>query len=133
MQFYLTTELFLIMVAIFFPIVIFIFYFYTGRNLKSPEFRIASGFLGAVGLFVVLIMLLYNVFNGDLIVTFIMMPPGLAASIGTIYYMIRVVRSSRATIEKIVKESSDVSVNISNIATELVANASEVNASAEEI
>jgi len=47
--------------------------------------------------------------------------------------MIKTMKTSRANLEKIVKQSGETSISLSNIATELVANASEVNASAEEI
>lgn len=50
-----------------------------------------------------------------------------------IYYLIKVLRSKDAVINKMIKTSSDASINISNMATELAASASEVNASAEEI
>jgi len=49
------------------------------------------------------------------------------------YYIVRIVERQQSALKGQISTSSDASVNISNISSELAANSSEVNASAEEI
>ena len=51
----------------------------------------------------------------------------------TIYYILNILQKQEIKISNLIQESSDASINVSNIATELAASASEVNASSEEI
>ncbi|MFX1419659.1 MAG: methyl-accepting chemotaxis protein, partial [Promethearchaeota archaeon] len=50
-----------------------------------------------------------------------------------LYYAIKIVRRQENTIKEILDSSTEASVNVANIATELAASSNEVNASAEEI
>ena len=50
-----------------------------------------------------------------------------------IYYLLRLFQKQELKISNLLKDSSEVSIHVSNIATELAASASEVNAASEEI
>ena len=133
MQFVLTTEWLISLIVLFISMLIIAFFFYTGKNFRSTEFKVSAGYFASLTGLLILIVVIINVLNSDLILTLICIPPGLAFCILMIYYIVKVVKSSKENLEKVIKHSGEVSLNISNIATELAANASEVNASAEEV
>ncbi|NHI91014.1 MAG: hypothetical protein EAX96_00840 [Candidatus Lokiarchaeota archaeon] len=133
MQILIPTEWLLTAIVVSILALILIFYFYNGRKFKSTEFKVFVGYISAIGGLLILFTLLLSVFKGDLIFTLISMPLGFAYAIIIIRYIIKEIRSSKLKLENVVKQGSEVSINVSNIATELAANASEVNASAEEI
>lgn len=50
-----------------------------------------------------------------------------------IYYLLKIIQRQESKISSLLKDSSEASVNVSNMATELAASATEVNAASEEI
>ena len=133
MQLVIPTEWFIIYVIIVIPIFVGVYFFYLGKDYRKPEFKITAGVLAACGLLVVVAAVIIGIVNGDVIITIIVFPPAFIFIVLVINYMIKTVKASRASLQTIVDKSGETSINLSNIATELVANASEVNASAEEI
>ncbi|NHI94586.1 MAG: hypothetical protein EAX96_18995 [Candidatus Lokiarchaeota archaeon] len=133
MQIIVPTELLIIIATILVITFIAIFFFYTGRNFRNTEFKMTAGFLGSLGTLLILTIIIITYLNSDLVMLLCILPPGFIFILYMIIYMIKTVKNSRESLQIIVNQSGKTSINISNIATELVANASEVNASAEEI
>ncbi len=107
---------------------------------KATAFRIVIW--NAIGYTVILLMsvLVLEGFKSDLIPTLLIYPPALIM-LGVIFNLtVKTITTQEKTIKdqstkllKVLETSSDASVNVSNIATELAASASEVNAAVEEI
>ncbi len=133
MQLSIPTEWFILYIIIIIPIIIAIYFFYTGKDVGKSEFKVTAGFFIAISILIIISVSIVGFFNGDIIVTIIIFPPAFIFVIYIINYMIKTVKKSRENLEKIVNKSRETSINLSNIASELVSNASEVNASAEEI
>ena len=78
-------------------------------------------------------MVTFSVFDGQLIILFFAYPAAAVIVALTYFYTVRMVYKKESKLQNILTKSSDASVNIANMATELAASASEVTASAEEI
>ena len=125
------TSMILLVVSI--PIAIVIVFFLAKKDVKSIEFR-TGALITAVGDVMLIIGLLVNgPFVGNVVMTMLLNPIGVLTSLVVTYYTIKIIRTNYSKLDNIIKSSSQVSVNIANMATELAASASEVNASAEEI
>ncbi|NHI92887.1 MAG: hypothetical protein EAX96_10330 [Candidatus Lokiarchaeota archaeon] len=109
------------------------FYFYTGRNLKSLEYKIILLVTATLGVVLLLVITGLVTFKGDVIFMMIFLPVAIVAILVQHYFLVKIIKNNRLKLNTILKTSSDASVNVSNMATELAASASEVNASAEEI
>ena len=133
MQTTLPTEMIFILLYAVLGAIIIGFYFYTGRNHKILEFKLVV--IGSLSLAIVLTLVIIGLvtFQGDILFTMIFLPIAILAVIIQDYFLVVIVRENRIKLDKIIKTSSDVSLNVSNMASELAANASEVNASSEEI
>jgi methyl-accepting chemotaxis protein len=125
-------------IAIIFVAFLVIFWYVLGKpDWRNLEFRIIIAYFFSIAL---MVGLAPDMFAGDIVTVSIMVPLGLGF-IGFIAYKItKILRENRIKSEaqnrmysNLIKGSSEVSVNVSNNATELAASASEVNASAEEI
>lgn len=79
------------------------------------------------------ILLHSGTFNNSWISTLTLMPLGVILVIYIIFYIIKLVKNSQEDLERVISSSSEVSVNVSNMATELAASANQVSASSEEI
>ncbi len=86
-----------------------------------------------VGLMAMLGLLQAGTFNNSWISAFILYPIGISVAILLTLYMNRIIRANFQKLEEVIKASSENSINVSNIAMELAASASEVNAASEEI
>ncbi|NHI91653.1 MAG: hypothetical protein EAX96_04055 [Candidatus Lokiarchaeota archaeon] len=103
------------------------------KDVKSVKFKIII-FTPLGYLFMILDVLIVVVtFNFHILGMIIGYGSGLVVVIGNTYYVVKLVEDRQSVLEGQLKGSSEASVNISNISSELAANASEVNASAEEI
>jgi len=74
----------------------------------------------------------YRIFD-DSIPRMIMILSAFSYVVFAIYYLLRLFQKQNLKISALLKDSSDASINVSNLATELAASASEVNAASEEI
>lgn len=83
--------------------------------------------------FAIVMIIVVGFFNNDFVITFCIFPPIICYFIYVLFYAIKIVRRQENTIKEILDSSSQASVNVSNIATELAAGSNEVNASADEI
>ena len=86
-----------------------------------------------VGLMAILGMLQASTFKNSWISAFILYPIGISVAIILTLYMNKIIRTYTQQLEEVIKASSENSINVSNIAMELAASASEVNAASEEI
>ncbi|MHA1146269.1 MAG: hypothetical protein ACTSRW_16150 [Candidatus Helarchaeota archaeon] len=85
LQLYLDPSFTYILVAIFIPLLILVFYFVLGRDYKSEEFKIAAGMLAAIAILVVLVIFDVGTMHNDLFVTIITIPPGVGFIIVAIW------------------------------------------------
>jgi len=115
-----------------------IFWFILDKpNFQNLEFKVIMAYFFSISF---MVGLAPDIFAGDLITIIIMVPVGLIL-IGFIAYNItKIIKDSRIKTEgqtqmlsNLIKASSEISINVSNNATELAASANEVNASSEEI
>jgi len=88
--------------------------------------------LSGVLLVIVAILQLWT-FGNSVISALTLYPIGLTIIVLINLYTLRVIRRFQDNLQKVITKSSDVSINVANIATELAASASEVNAASEEI
>ena len=122
-----------IMIAILSPVELVIFYFILGKNFKNIEYKVAIGQIIVTAVLGIGYTFSLGTMKGDPIVGIISAPFILIPPFVVLYLLVKMVRTKRLDLQNLVTFSKDLSINISNMATELNASASEVNASAEEI
>jgi len=131
----------IIFMAILIIIVIPTFFKYRYKlSLKSVEFKVVLFFIAGVGILMICALFLFNVFNLDVLLTFIMLPPAIISVMYALTYIFKQIRSQetalkaqKGRLEKIINNAENVALSVANMATELSASASEVNASSEQI
>ncbi|NHI92171.1 MAG: hypothetical protein EAX96_06675 [Candidatus Lokiarchaeota archaeon] len=133
MQLGLPVEVSFIIMSVIVPSLALLFFFYLKRDYKSVEFRVAMLILAAVFTVLIFSMLTTLVFADNLILTILLTPCGIVAMLVCIFYVIKIIKKRNEKLDKIIGSSRQISVNVSNMATELAASANEVNASSEEI
>ncbi|MBN1802045.1 MAG: hypothetical protein JW891_11090 [Candidatus Lokiarchaeota archaeon] len=115
-------------------------YFILNKQFKSVEFRVAI-ILSVLPIIIAeLAFLQIGVFQNSILSAFILYCLGIIISLFDIYYATKIIRNQRqeldarsARLKDVMNKATDNSVNVSNIATELAASSSEVNAASEEI
>jgi len=100
---------------------------------QSLAFRVLFRAILCVVSFVVLIFILFGFLNNSIIAVLIVMPPAFIYAVYMFWYLVKIIQGQEKRIREMLQSSSEASINVANIATELAASASEVNASAEEI
>ncbi|MFX1238014.1 MAG: methyl-accepting chemotaxis protein [Promethearchaeota archaeon] len=107
---------------------------------KAVAFRVVIW--NAIGYPIIIFMtiLVLEGFHSDLVPTLIIYPPGVIFmsvvfnfTVKTIITQERTIKQQSTKLLKVLETGADASVNVSNIATELAASASEINAAVEEI
>jgi len=110
------------------------YWFMTGRKIKSLEFRVVVLGLASTAFMVVLSQ---NIDPNNPIIFIIMIAIGVPFMLFSGWYNIRTIKSKtnqlKNLVDNVIRASSDMTINVANVATELAASASEVNASSEEI
>ncbi|MHA1145633.1 MAG: methyl-accepting chemotaxis protein [Candidatus Helarchaeota archaeon] len=119
--------------AIIIPVELTIFYFVLGKDYKSIEFKVTVGFVTSSVIFIICMAFSMGTMQGHPIGSLITAPILAVGPFVIMYVLVKAVRRERLRLEKVLENSTEVSINVSNMATELAASASEVNASAEEI
>jgi methyl-accepting chemotaxis protein len=119
---------------IFFSIISILYWFLAGRKVKSLGFRVAMLGLISTACMIILVQtidpsnMLYYIFANGIGVSFMIFSG---------WYSIKTITKKnnqlKNLVDNVIKDSSAMSVNVANVATELAASASEVNATAEEI
>ena len=129
---------------IFLPIVgvlmVLIYYFYLKKDYKSIEFKV--GFLTIwIILFIAFIACIQaGTLNNNWIGFFTLYPAGIIAAFVSVIYSSKIIRVQKVNIQEqankmklVLDNSSETSMYVANMSTELAASASEVNAASEEI
>ncbi len=104
-----------------------------GLNRESLAFRVISIMTIAIIVLMIFVIFALDPFDSDLITILCMIPPAVALVFYSFYYIIKVILRQENTIKTLLKSSSQTSVSVANIATEMAASISEVNAASEEI
>ncbi|NHI92229.1 MAG: methyl-accepting chemotaxis protein [Candidatus Lokiarchaeota archaeon] len=133
MQFYIPIGFQFLLLFIFTPVIILGFAFYLRRELGSIAFRVALLANIIICIMTAITMFTIGVGNSEFLITMLLTPIGGVLTALFTYYMVRIIRSNKTRLDKMLRSSGEVSINVANMATELSASASEVNASAEEI
>ncbi len=123
----------LIVLILSIPLSIFIIFFLSKKNVKSVEFKAGTLIMLVVSVVTLIVWSINGPFENQLVMTLLLNPIGIMTALLVTYYLIKIIRTNYLKLDSIIQSSSQVSINISNMATELAASASEVNASAEEI
>ena len=100
---------------------------------NSLAFKISLHIMISCVSFVIVAVILIGYVNNDFLVILCVIPPIICYVIYVLYYSIRVIQRQENTIKEVLDSSSQASINVANMATELAASSNEVNASAEEI
>ena len=115
-------------------------YFSMEKDIKRLGFKVAfrMSFLPIV--VAIIIFMQASLFQNSILSALILYPLIIISGIAQIYYVLKKMKNNTAKINKntanlesVIETSSESSLNVANIATELAASASEVNASSEEI
>ena len=122
-----------IIYLIIIPVELIVFYYILGKNHKTVEFMVAAGFLFVVNVSSAVQTFYLSTMNGNMVIGLLMIPILVVMPFVVLYYLVKKVRNNRITLNNTITKSTEASINIANMATELSASASEVNASAEEI
>ena len=115
-------------------------YFILNRKIKTLEFRVAV-ILSFLPVFIAEIAAIQvGTFQNSIISAIPIYTVGVLVSLYMLYYTTKIIKNQNEEINKktrnlesIINTSSESSLNVANIATELAASASEVNAASEEI
>ncbi len=123
---------FVLLPVVFLLVTLFNYYRYKKYENKL-YIKIATLITGIIVFIAAIAIMQAATFNNSWISAGILYSIGISVTLYLSSYIIKLVRKSNENLEDIIKVSSESSITVSNIATELAASASEVNASAEEI
>ena len=108
-----------------------------GKGVKSTEFKVLFLFFTSIIVMVSMVIIIQKVFDSALMAQAFGYIFGISYVVLSAYYIAKSIIKKNDQLDNlfdnVIKSSSDVAVNVANIATELAANASEVNAASEEI
>ena len=110
-----------------------LFYIRTGRDRSSLQFKISVIIISTIVFIAVIAVLQAGTFKNSWITMVIVYPIGVLVTILLINYALKIISTAKESLTEVIKKSSESSIHIANIATELAAGASEVNAATEEI
>ncbi len=109
------------------------FYYRLGRDIRKVQFKVAV-LMSGILVFISFITFLQGVtFDNSWLSAFILYPIGVTVGMVIIDYTCKIIIKQNTSLEDIIMKSTESSINVANIATELAASAGEVNASSEEI
>jgi len=108
-----------------------------GKGVKSTEFKVLFLFFTSIIVMVSMVIIIQKVFDSAIMAQVFGYIFGISYVVLSAYYIAKSIIKKNDQLDNlfdnVIKSSSDVAVNVANIATELAANASEVNAASEEI
>lgn len=110
-----------------------LYYFRTGRDRKSIQFKISVIMVSTIVFIAVIACLQAGTFDNLWLTMVIVYPAGIIGAILMINYGLKIISNSQNSLTEVIEKSSENSVYVANIATELAAGANEVNAATEEI
>ena len=126
-------EYMIILAGIIFLSLLFILKRKFKLSYHSIAFKIMVQMLSAIIGMVIIVLIVSQMFNNELVAILTIAPPGFIYAMFAVYRVVKIILNQENAIESMLESSSGISVNVSNMATELAASASEVNSAAEEI
>jgi len=109
------------------------YYFLLGKKNRMIQFKISIIMLSTITLIGVFAYLQGVTFNNSWGSNFIFFSATILVTVLSINYALKIITSKQENLTEVIKKSSESSIQVANIATELAASASEVNAATEEI
>ncbi len=135
-----TSILAIIIAPIIMGSIIMILKFKLKLRKESTEFRILILVAFNIVMLMELAIVIFGIYQGNMILTPIAFPIIFFYTLFDFYYIVKeirikenIIRKKSAELLNIIKVSSDSSLNVANMAIELAASSSEINASVEEI
>jgi len=110
-----------------------LFYIRTGRDRRSLQFKISVIIISTIVFIAVVAILQAGSAKNSWISMPVFYPAGILVTILLINYALKIITTAKESLTEVINKSSESSIHIANIATELAAGASEVNAATEEI
>ena len=108
-----------------------------GRGIKSIQFKVIFMFFTSILVMLEMTIIIVMVYNNGVIAQGVGYVFGISYILTSAYFIVKYINKSNNKLDNLLnnvfKSSSEVAVNVANIAAELAANASEVNAASEEI
>jgi len=110
-----------------------LFYIRTGRDRKTLEFKISVIIVSTIVFIACVAILQAGSSKNSWITMAIFYPAGIFVTILLINYALKIITTTKENLTEVINKSSESSIQVANIATELAAGVSEVNAATEEI
>jgi methyl-accepting chemotaxis protein len=110
-----------------------LFYVRKGRDRRNLQFKISVIIISTIVFIAFIAVLQAGSSNNSWISMPVFYPIGILVTILLINYALRIITTAKESLTEVIKKSSESSIQVANIATELAASASEVNAATEEI
>ena len=121
-------------------LMVLICYFYLKKDYRSIEFRVGFLTIWIVIFIAIIACIQVGTLNNSWVGFVTLYPAGIAATFVNIIYTAKMIREQKESIQKqankmkkVIDNSSETSLYVANMSTELAASASEVNAASEEI
>ncbi len=128
----MSTETIFVMIAVIIPSLLIFFQRKFKIKRKSISFKILLHIMLSTSITIACTAFAYRLFT-DSIPRVILILSAFSYVAFAIYYLLNIIQKQEIKISTMLRDSSEASINVSNIATELTASASEVNAAPEEI
>ncbi|MHA1987412.1 MAG: methyl-accepting chemotaxis protein [Promethearchaeota archaeon] len=110
-----------------------LFYIRTGRDRKTLQFKVSVIIVSTIVFIATIAVLQAGSSKNSWITMVIFYPAGIFVTILLINYALKIITAAKESLTEVINKSSESSIQVANIATELAAGASEVNAATEEI
>ena len=110
-----------------------LFYFRTGRKRKSLEFKISVIIISTIVFIACVAILQAGTAKNSWISMAVFYPAGIFVTILLLNFSLKIITTAKDNLTEVINKSSESSIQVANIATELAAGVSEVNAATEEI
>ncbi len=110
-----------------------IYYLKLGKTSKNIQFKVSFIMVSTIIFISVIVCLQLAIFNNSWFTNIIVYPALIIVTVLSINYALRIITTSQKNLTEVIQKSSESSIQVANIASELAASASEVNATTEEI
>ena len=126
-------EMLIVIIPITLVILFLVFKFRFKLSRGSVAFSNIAHVLASLGVMLMIVIVSMGYMNNNFFFVLCVMPPGTSYMIYVLYRIVKSIQRQENTIKEVIDSSSQASITVANIATELASSAAEVNASAEEI
>jgi methyl-accepting chemotaxis protein len=122
-----------ILLSICWAILSGIYYITLRKKSQKIQLKISVIWITTIVLIAIMACLQTGTFNNLWLTNLIIYPAGILITILSINFALKIFTNSQDNLTEVIKKTSENSIQVANIATELAASASEVNAATEEI